>query len=119
MPKRAQQKAPIASLTKLLTVYLVLKEIKAGRLQWDSQVTLSEYALQLATDPDISNPAFEQRPYTIKELVESSLIISANSSGAAAQQSISLAQSLHCRHDEKNSWRLGGLETIFLSMLQG
>ncbi|MCD3473991.1 serine hydrolase [Streptococcus equi subsp. equi] len=38
--KEAQQKAPIASLTKLLTVYLVLKEIKAGRLQWDSQVTL-------------------------------------------------------------------------------
>ncbi|HEL0637107.1 TPA: D-alanyl-D-alanine carboxypeptidase [Streptococcus equi subsp. zooepidemicus] len=86
--KEAQQKAPIASLTKLLTVYLVLKEIKAGRLQWDSQVILSEYALQLATDPDISNPAFEQRPYTIKELVESSLIISANSSAVALAEHI-------------------------------
>ncbi|MCD3473990.1 hypothetical protein KP763_08375 [Streptococcus equi subsp. equi] len=75
--------------------------------------------MQLATDPDISNPAFEQRPYTIKELVESSLIISANSSAVALAEHIAGSEPTFVDMMRKNSWRLGGLETIFLSMLQG
>lgn len=58
----AEKRLPIASLTKILTVYLTLKEIKAGRLHWQDQVPISEYAknyqkiLRLAILPSPKTP---------------------------------------------------------------
>nr|WP_269205945.1 serine hydrolase [Streptococcus equi] len=33
----------VASLSKVLTAYLVYKEVQAGKLKWDSSVTISNY----------------------------------------------------------------------------
>ncbi|UWM87334.1 D-alanyl-D-alanine carboxypeptidase PBP3 [Streptococcus parauberis] len=86
--KSGNKKAPIASLTKLLTIYITLKEIKAGKISWNDQVKLSEYAQSLATDPEISNPPLTSDTYSVKELVDSSLIVSANSSAIALAEHI-------------------------------
>lgn len=45
---------PIASMTKLMSLYLVFEEIAAGRLSLDSKVTASSYAAQISNDPEYS-----------------------------------------------------------------
>lgn len=86
--KSGDKKAPIASLTKLLTIYVTLKEIEAGKISWNDQVKLSNYAQSLANDPEISNPPLTRDTYSVKELVDSSLIVSANSSAIALAEHI-------------------------------
>ncbi|WP_159542930.1 serine hydrolase [Streptococcus halichoeri] len=84
----SQAKLPVASLSKLLTIYLTLSEIKSGRLQWDTQIPLSDYAKELNQNLDISNPHMSNNSYSAKELIESTLIVSANSSAVALAEYI-------------------------------
>lgn len=86
--KNAKERLPIASLTKLITIYLVYQEIKEGRLTWETPVPISDYAYSLVTNPDISNPHMLQKDYTVKQLVEASLVASANSASIALAEKI-------------------------------
>lgn len=86
--KQAKEALPIASLTKLVTIYLVYQEIKEGRLAWDSPVPISDYAYRLVTNPDISNPPMTQKTYSVKQLVDASLVASANSACIALAEKI-------------------------------
>lgn len=43
---------PIASMTKLMTLYLVFEEIEAGRLSLDDSVTVSSYAAWVSANPE-------------------------------------------------------------------
>ncbi|MFC3932377.1 D-alanyl-D-alanine carboxypeptidase PBP3 [Streptococcus dentapri] len=78
----------IASITKILTVYMVYKQIDAGKLSWDTKVEISDYAYSLTTNSDASNVPMENRKYTVKELVEASMIASANSAAIALAEKI-------------------------------
>lgn len=86
--KNAQEPLPIASLSKLLTTYLVYEEIAAGRLSMDTPVTLSDYAVNLMKNPAASNIPMAKREYSVKELLEASLITSANSASIALAEKI-------------------------------
>ncbi|MDR2832863.1 MAG: D-alanyl-D-alanine carboxypeptidase, partial [Streptococcaceae bacterium] len=72
----------IASITKLLTAYITLDQVKQGNFKWDDTIAASQYAHQLSIDPRLSGVPLELgREYNIRELYEASLIASAN--GAA------------------------------------
>lgn len=86
--KEANQKAPIASLTKILTVYLTLKEIKNGKISWDTPVKMSDYAKELANNPDVSNPSLYKDTFTVKELIDSSMVVSSNSAAISLAETI-------------------------------
>ncbi|MFS1663262.1 D-alanyl-D-alanine carboxypeptidase PBP3 [Streptococcus sp. zg-JUN1979] len=86
--KEATTPAAVASTSKLLTVYLVYQAIKEGTLSWDSKVDISDYAYQLTTNPDVSNVPMPARQYSVRELVEASLIPSANSAAIALAEKI-------------------------------
>ena len=45
---------PAASMTKLMSLYLVFEEIAAGNLSTDSYITVSDYAAQISSDPSYS-----------------------------------------------------------------
>ena len=77
--KEASTPVPIGSLTKLLTAYLVYDAIQAEKFTMDTQVEISEYALNLTTNYDISNLPLDKGIYTVEELLEASLIANANS----------------------------------------
>ncbi|EGJ28314.1 D-alanyl-D-alanine carboxypeptidase PBP3 [Streptococcus porcinus] len=86
--KNSDRKVPIASLTKIMTIYLTLKEINSGRLKWNDSVEMSKYATALANNPDISNPPLYKNSYSVKELVDSSMVVSSNSSAIALAEKI-------------------------------
>ena len=68
--KEATTPVPIGSLTKLLSAYLVYDAIKAEKITMDSQVEISEYALNLTTNYDISNLPLDKGSYSVEELLE-------------------------------------------------
>lgn len=98
--KNADSLQSVTSLNKLLTIYMVYKEIAAGRLSWQSSVDISDYAYALTTDYSISNVPLDARKYTVEELVKVTLIANANS------PAIALAE------------HIGGSESKFVDMMQ-
>ena len=80
----------IASITKIIGLYIVLDQVKEGKLSWDEKVSISDYAETLSVVPDLSNvPLHKEHSYTVKELFDSAFIQSANASMVALAEKIS------------------------------
>lgn len=74
----------IASMTKMMTEYLLLEAIKENRVKWDQQYTPSDYVYRLSQDRDLSNvPLRKDGKYTVRELYEAMAIYSANAATVA------------------------------------
>jgi D-alanyl-D-alanine carboxypeptidase (penicillin-binding protein 5/6) len=74
----------IASMTKMMTEYLLLDAIKEKRVKWDQQYTPSDYVYRLSQDRDLSNvPLRKDGKYTVRELYEAMAIYSANGATVA------------------------------------
>lgn len=91
--KDADTVAGVASITKILTVYMVYKEIDQGKLNWDSKVKISDYAYNLTASSTASNVPMEARKYTVKQLVNAAMVASANSAAIALAEKIAGSES--------------------------
>ena len=88
--KNSNEKLPVASITKILSMYIVLEEIDSGKLKWDDKVKISERAYDLTLNENASNVYLdEDGEYTVKELFDASMIQSANSATIALAEKIS------------------------------
>lgn len=77
--KNAQEALPVASMSKLLTTYLVLKAIHSGKLSWNDKITPDEASQKVSQNTTLSNvPLKADHSYTVKSLYEAMLIYSAN-----------------------------------------
>lgn len=85
--QEAQTPASIASITKLLTVYLVYEAIEKGDITLDTKVPISDYPYSL-TATAVSNVRLDAREYTVRDLLNASLITSANSAAIALAEKI-------------------------------
>ncbi|MGD6778116.1 D-alanyl-D-alanine carboxypeptidase family protein [Sutcliffiella horikoshii] len=88
--KNVDEALPVASMTKMMTEYLLLEAIEDGKLDWSKEVILSDYAQAISQKyPELSNvPMRKQEPYTIKELYEAMAIYSANGATIALAEAI-------------------------------
>lgn len=91
--KDASTPDEIASISKILSIYLVYKEIHEGKLSWDTEIPISDYAYDLTQNSMASNVPLEKREYTVRELVNASMIASANSATIALAEHISGTES--------------------------
>ncbi|MGG5315337.1 serine hydrolase [Enterococcus sp. AZ072] len=74
----------IASVTKMITAYLVLDAVKQQRTTWDAQVPISDYAAENSTNPELSNvPLNKDQTYSVKELYDAAIIESGNAAAIA------------------------------------
>lgn len=86
--KDATQPIEIASISKLLTVYLVYEALEQGKITLSTPVEISDYPYQLTTNSEASNVPMEARNYTVEELLEATLVSSANSAAIALSEKI-------------------------------
>lgn len=86
--KDATQPVEIASISKLLTVYLVYEALEQGKITLSTPVEISDYPYQLTTNSEASNVPMEARNYTVEELLEATLVSSANSAAIALSEKI-------------------------------
>ncbi|MGT2711966.1 D-alanyl-D-alanine carboxypeptidase PBP3 [Streptococcus oriscaviae] len=84
----SQTQAGVASITKLLTVYLVYEAIEKGELQLTTPVDISDYPFSLTSNPLLTNVILDSRNYTVEELLHASLISSSNSAAIALAEKI-------------------------------
>ena len=86
--KDAIQPVEIASITKLITVYLVYEAIEQGKISLTTPVEISDYPYQLTTNSEASNVPLDARNYTVEELLDATLVSSANSAAIALAEKV-------------------------------
>lgn len=87
--KNAEKALPIASTTKILTMYIVLKNIKEGKLSWEDQVSISEHLEKLSHDLSLSNVyLYANETYSVKDLFTAMESASANAATIALAEKV-------------------------------
>ena len=81
----SQEKLPIASVTKLMTILLTLEEIDAGKINLEDKIIVSENASGMGGSQIFLDANHE---YQIGELLKSVIVASANDSSVALAEHI-------------------------------
>lgn len=87
--KNANKPLGIASMSKMMTEYILLDAINAGKVTWNQKYKVSDYVYKISQDRSLSNvPLRQDSEYTIKELYEAMAIYSANAATIAIAETI-------------------------------
>ncbi|GEO69516.1 D-alanyl-D-alanine carboxypeptidase family protein [Levilactobacillus acidifarinae] len=82
--QNANKRYPIASLSKLLTVYLTVKAIDQGKIKWTDQVPIDHNLIRLSHNSVFSSLRMKSSDqFTVKELVVAAMVASSNSAASA------------------------------------
>ncbi|MEK5440141.1 D-alanyl-D-alanine carboxypeptidase family protein [Fredinandcohnia sp. FSL W7-1320] len=77
--KSADQAAPIASMVKMMTEYLIMEAISEGRISWDQTTQISQYAYDISANNNFSGVGLRlNHDYTVEELYKAMAIYSDN-----------------------------------------
>ncbi len=91
--KNADEQRPTASMSKLMTIYLILEAIKEKKINWDQKITPSETVAKVSQNTHYSNvPLKVDHAYTVRELYKATVIYSANGAAMALADQISGSQ---------------------------
>ncbi|WP_414839369.1 serine hydrolase [Carnobacterium sp. TMP28] len=94
MNQNGDKKLGIASMTKMISEYLIFEAIEEGTIKWDQVVPVSDYAQQLSQNNSLSNvPMRQDETYTFKELYQAMAIYSANAATVAMAETIAGSES--------------------------
>ena len=87
--KNSQEPLPIASMTKLISFYLILEAIHNGELSWDETMTINEHLYELSHNTELSNVFLAQNHhYTIEDLFDAAEKVSANAAIIALSERV-------------------------------
>lgn len=101
-----------ASLTKMMTIYMVLDAIHAGKLSWDSPVPFSKYA---SARPPTKLRVKVGDSITVKEAVLAMIVLSANDVATAVGEKIGGSEEGFAALMTRKARSLGMLNTTFFN----
>lgn len=79
----------IASMTKMMTEYLILEAVHEKKLSWEDQYNVTEYVHTISQDTSLSNvPLRRDGTYNARELYEAMAIYSANGATIALAEMV-------------------------------
>ncbi|MGN7403604.1 serine hydrolase [Cytobacillus praedii] len=107
--KNPDQVLGIASMTKMMTEYLLLEAVKEGRVKWDQEYAVDEYVYKVSQDyPRLSNvPLRRDGKYSIRELYQAMTIYSANGATIAIAETIAGSEANFVKMMNKKAEELG------------
>ncbi|WP_026688766.1 D-alanyl-D-alanine carboxypeptidase family protein [Alteribacter aurantiacus] len=89
LAKNIDQALPPASMTKMMSEYLILEAVNNGDISWDQEVPISNQNAALSHSGSLSNVMLRtDESYSVKELYESVAIYSANAATMALAELI-------------------------------
>jgi D-alanyl-D-alanine carboxypeptidase (penicillin-binding protein 5/6) len=92
--KNADQALPPASMTKMMTEYLVWEAIENGDITWDTTTQISDYPYSISANNAFSGVGLRQnQDYTVRELYEAMAINSDNATTIALAELIAGTES--------------------------
>lgn len=82
--KNATKRYPIASVIKILTLGVILQDIRNHHLKWDQKIKITPAVAKMADDWHFSNvPLMNGEEYTVRQLADSMMLVSADGSTEA------------------------------------
>lgn len=106
--KNSEQKYPVASMTKLLTALVLLDQIKAKKISWDTKVVPTSTQVKLSHESGLTNvPLEENHQYTIYQLYQALLVGSANASAMVIAKAVAGNQEDFIKLMKQKSEKLG------------
>ncbi|MFC3209939.1 MULTISPECIES: serine hydrolase [Planomicrobium] len=114
--QNAETPLGVASMTKMMTEYLLFEAIEDGRITWDQQYSVTDYTYQISQDRALSNvPLRADGTYSIKELYEALAIYSANAATIGIAETIAGTEGEFVRLMNKKAEELGLEDTKFVN----
>ena len=110
--KDKDKKLPIASMVKLLTIYLTFKNIEDGKLSYDQKITTSENASSMGGSQVFIDPYVN---YTVNDLLKSVIISSANDASVALAETISGSEQSFVSLMNDTAKNLGMNNTLYVN----
>jgi D-alanyl-D-alanine carboxypeptidase (penicillin-binding protein 5/6) len=108
--KNGHEPLPPASITKIMTMLLVMEALERGDLQWNEQVTVSEYAASMGGS-QIFLEAGEKM--TVEDLMKGVAMASANDASVALAERIAGSEELFVKKMNERARELGMKNTRF------
>lgn len=106
----------VASMTKMMTEYLLFEAIEDGRITWDQEYSVTDFTYQVSQDRALSNvPLRADGTYTIKELYEALAIYSANAATIGIAETIAGTEGEFVRLMNQKAEELGLEDTKFVN----
>ena len=105
---------PIASLSKMMTQYIVLDAIADGRISWDSLYTPSTAALNQPANA-VKLDMQSGNTYTVTELFTAMTVISANDAAIALAEVVSGSEELFVKEMNNYAKKIGLDKTYFIN----
>ena len=110
--KEADTKLPIASVTKIMTMLLIMEEIDSGRLTYTDEVTVSEYAMSMGGSTMFLETG---EVLTVHDMLKGIAVASANDGCVAMAEHISGSTEGFVALMNKRAEELGMKNTHFIN----
>lgn len=107
---------PPASMTKMMTEYLVLDAIKQKKINWEDMVPVSEYAFYIAKISDTSGVYLNAgESFSVKELYKAMAVVSANDATVLLAEKVAGSEANFVQLMNKKAAEMGMKNTKFLT----
>ena len=108
--KNSHERFAPASMTKIMSMILIMEEIEKGKLKWDEVLTVSEYAASMGGSQIFLEP---NEKMSVKDLFKAVAIGSANDATVVFAESISGTEEKFVEKMNKKTKELGLKDTNF------
>lgn len=108
--KNSREKLPPASMTKVMTMLLIMEAIDKGKLTWDEKIRASEYAASMGGSQIFLEPGEEM---TTKEMLRGIAIGSGNDASVAMAERIAGSEEAFVDMMNEKAKELGLKDTFF------
>ncbi len=99
-----------ASLTKLMTVYIALSEIEAGRLRFEDKIKVSQHA---ARQNPVRFGLRSGQVITVRDAINAAIVASANDAAVALAEKIAETETAFAARMTNTAMELGMFRTFF------
>ena len=110
MRKNSNEELPPASMTKIMTMLLIMEAIDQGKLKWDENIRTSEYAASMGGSQIFLEPGEEM---TVKQMLQGIAIGSGNDASVAMAEKIAGSEEAFVEMMNNKVKELGLKNTIF------
>ncbi len=100
--KNPNEKLPPASMTKIMTMLLIMEQVEKGKLKLNDKVRASEHAASMSESTNLLEPGEEM---TVNEMLKGIAIASGNDASVAVAEAYRWFRRRICKYDEQKSER--------------
>ncbi len=108
--KNAHQPMPPASITKIMTLLLVMEAIEDGQLRWEDTAVCSDHAASMGGSQIWLEPG---EAMTVEELFKAAAVKSANDASMVLAEQVSGSESAFVKQMNARAKALGMKDTVF------